>query len=701
MGKCLCHPEIETSYLCVKDNVYLCAECLTCRHPNIYCKFRSSCPIWYMQTKGAEWGEEKIAGAEGPIRTVIFMPDKKELKVPEGTTLLEVAQAVDVHLNASCNGKGSCGKCKLVLVSGDVEIRPTHLLSEAEQEKNYVLACQSIVRGDVTVRIPEETLERRLKVAGMGKEATEQLRGLVKEISPMLLELPLELSAPTLDDPASDLDRLNRGLKKAGCDVDRLSVGLEVMRDLAAAMRNDNWKVTASIVRKKYSNEILCVASGNGLARSLGLAIDVGTTSIVVYLVDMTNGNILAATSGHNKQAACGDDVINRIICAEKNGVKKLSKMALATINGLINEALDSISADPNEIKNVVISGNTTMVHLLLQVEPRYIRREPYIPIVSEFTVLKGNDIGLRAKPIAAVFVMPGPASYVGGDIVSGVLYAGFHREEPLTLFIDVGTNGEIVLGNKDWLMAASCSAGPAFEGGGIRWGMRAEEGAIEKISINTETLEPSFSTVGNVLPRGICGSGMIDLITEMLLAGIIDQRGKFIQDGGHPRLKQDGGDSAYVVAFAEDTAMDEDIIFSEPDIENIIRSKGAVYAGFTVLLNLAGLNFSMIDRVWIAGGFGQYLDIEKAIVIGMLPDIDRDKFKYFGNSSIAGAYMALLSNKFREEARGISKKMTYIDFSSNSQFMDEFSAALFLPHTNVKEFPSVKKRLKLPYPAI
>jgi uncharacterized 2Fe-2S/4Fe-4S cluster protein (DUF4445 family) len=410
----------------------------------------------------------------------------------------------------------------------------------------------------------------------------------------------------------------------------------------------------------------------------------------------MADGAIIAATSGHNKQATCGDDVINRIICAEKNGVKKLSKMALATINGLINEALDSVGAKQDEIKNVVLSGNTTMVHLLLQVEPRYIRREPYIPVVSEFPVLKGGDVGLDVNPIAAVFVMPSPASYVGGDIVSGILYSGFHREEPLTLFIDVGTNGEIVLGNKEWLMAASCSAGPAFEGGGIRWGMRAEEGAIEKISINPETLEPSFSTVGNVLPRGICGSGMIDLIPEMLLAGIIDQRGKFIQDGGYPRLRQDGDDTGYVVAFAEDTAMDEEIIFSEADIENIIRSKGAVYAGFTVLLKQAELEFSMVDRLWIAGGFGQYLDIEKGIILGMLPDIERKKFQYLGNSSIAGAYMALLSNKFRGEARKISKKMTYIDFSSNSQFMDEFSAALFLPHTNINEFSNIKRLLNM-----
>ncbi len=301
----------------------------------------------------------------------------------------------------------------------------------------------------------------------MGQEATDRFKGLVKDIQPMLIEIPLELEPPTLDDSSSDLDRLNRGLKKTGCcDVDRLSVGIKVMRELATAMREENWNITASVMRKKCSNEILNVRPGNGQEKSLGLAIDVGTTSIVVYLVDMTDGSIIAATSDHNKQSACGDDVINRIVCAEKDGVGKLSRMALATINNLINEALDSVDGNFKDIKNVVISGNTTMTHLLLKIEPRYIRREPYIPSVSEFPILKAGEIGIKANPIAAVFIMPGPASYVGGDIVSGMIYSGLYREEPLTLFIDVGTNGEIVLGNKDWLMTASCSAGPAFESG-------------------------------------------------------------------------------------------------------------------------------------------------------------------------------------------------------------------------------------------
>jgi uncharacterized 2Fe-2S/4Fe-4S cluster protein (DUF4445 family) len=288
---------------------------------------------------------------------------------------------------------------------------------------------------------------------------------------------------------------------------------------------------------------------------------------------------------------------------------------------------------------------------------------------------------------------MPGPASYVGGDIVSGLIYAGFHREAPLTLFIDVGTNGEIVLGNSEWLMTAACSAGPAFEGGGIRWGMRAEEGAIEKIAIDPETLEPEFSTVGDAAPRGICGSGMIDLISELLKTGIVDRGGKFSTDIENRRVQLSGDEPAYVLAFADETPMNEDLVFTQSDLKNLIYSKGAVFSGFTTLLAEAGLDFSMVERVIIAGGFGQYLNIEKSISIGLLPDIDRNKFTYLGNSSIAGAYMALLSDKHRREAGEICNRMTYIDFSSNNRYMDEFTSAMFLPHTNLSMFPSVVKQ--------
>ena len=676
----------------MKHGVYMCEECLRCRDPEIYCKFRSACSIWFMYKNKEERDKKAVRSFK-----VTFKPDDKTVEVLEGTSLLEAAQAAEVPLNASCNGNGSCGKCRLILISGDVESIPSPLLSEKDKEKKYVLACQTSIKNDIAVKIPEETLEKRLKVVGMGQDATKKLMGLVREPDPMLRRISLELSPPTLEDPVSDLDRLKRGLKKSGYDRGRLNADLKVMRDLAHAMRDDNWKVTASVIRKDCADEVVGVVSGDVEEKSYGLAVDIGTTSIVVYLVDMADGTIIAATSGHNRQAACGDDVINRIICVEKDGAKKLSGMVLSTINGLINEATGSNDVGYRQIDNVVISGNTTMIHLLLKIEPRYIRREPYIPGASEFPILKAGNIGLKVNPVAAVFVMPGPASYVGGDIVSGLLYTGLHRKEPLTLFIDVGTNGEIVLGNKDWLMTASCSAGPAFEGGGVRWGMRAEEGAIEKLSIDRKTLEPVVSIVGDVSARGICGSGMIDLISEMLLSGIIDPAGKFRLDLNHPGMKTDEYGPVYIVVKANNTSMEEDIVFSEQDIKNIVLSKAAVYAGFSVLLNHAGLDFSMVDRVMITGGFGQYLNIDKAITIGLLPDIDRTKFTYHGNSSIAGAYMALMSKEIRDEAEKISRSMTYIDFSSNVRFMDEFTSAQFLPHTNMSEFPSVESKLEVP----
>ena len=691
MGKCINHPDRETSLLCSKHNVYMCEECAHCRDPELYCKFRSACPIWFMDKHGSGWGEEKTTSEETVEYKVVFKPDNTEIMVTGGRTLLAAATMAGVQINASCNGKGSCGKCKLILESGEVKSEPTALLSEKEEEDSYILACQTRIHGDVTVSIPNETLQRKLQVAGLGKEITEQLQGLISSIEPMRTEIPLDLTPPTLDDPVSDLDRLLRGLKTAGFDTDRTNIGIKVMRELAEAMRSEDWKVTVSMINRKCSNEILEVRSGNDETPLLGLAIDLGTTSIVVYLVDMADGTIVAATSGHNQQAACGDDVINRIVCSEKDGVGKLSRMALVTINGLIGEALAGAGVRTKQVKNVIISGNTTMAHLLLGIEPRHIRREPYIPTISEFPILKAGEIGIKADPSAAVFVMPGPAGYVGGDIVSGMIYSGLHRESPMTLFIDVGTNGEIVLGNNEWLMTASCSAGPAFEGGGIRWGMRAEEGAIDKVTIDPQTLEPQFSTVGGTSPRGICGSGMIDLLADMLLTGVIDPRGKIQLDSGHNRLKQDEDGSAYIVAFSHEAETSDDITFSEIDIDTLILSKAAVYAGFVVLLNQAGMTMDDVDRFWITGGFGQYLNIEKAVTIGMLPDIDRGKFKYLGNSSAAGAYLTLLSDEHRKEARVISSNMTYIDFSSNNQFMDEFTSARFLPHTDMDAFPSVK----------
>lgn len=696
MGKCLNHPDRESSYICMKHNYYLCDECLECHDPDIYCKFRSSCPIHFISKKGFKSSDDESDKQDFSEKkcTVLFKPDEVKIIVDPGTNLLDAAQKADLYINASCNGKGSCGKCKLVIESGNVKTLQTSLLSAKEIEKGYVLACQASIVEDIVVKIPEETIEKKLKAAGMGEAATKKLSGLVEKIEPIVEKVELQLDLPTMEDTVSDLDRLKRALKKSGFDISKMSTNIRVMRQLTEAVRDENFKVVASILWKKCSSEIVAVNPLNHAKKSLGLAVDLGTTSIVVYVVDMDSGDILSAASGHNRQASCGDDVINRIVCSEKDGVKKLKKMAISTINNLSKRALDSINLDHKQVENIVVSGNTTMTHLLLGIKATYIRREPYIPTVSEFPILKAGEIGLKAAYYAGVFIMPGPASYVGGDIVSGVLYTGFNHFEDITLFIDIGTNGEIVLGNDEFLMTAACSAGPAFEGGGIRWGMRAEDGAIEKITLNPKTFKPEYQVIGNSKPRGICGSGMIDLLSEMILKKVIGQDGKFKIETDHPRLTLFNEEPAFIIEHSKNIDSDEDIIFTQSDIKSLILSKAAVYAGFSILIEQVGMDFSSISKMIITGGFGQFLDIEKAITIGLLPDIDRDKFQYMGNSSIAGAYMALLSNSYRQQAISISNAMTYIDFSSNNAFMDEFTRAQFLPHTDANLFPDIVKNI-------
>ena len=692
MGKCINHPDRETSYICMKHNIYLCEDCLECRDPEIYCKFRPSCPIYFITKKGFD-SSKKAAFKKEHVKKeciVTFQPGGEKIAVTQGTNLLEASQKIDIHVNASCNGKGSCGKCKLIIESGKVDSEATSLLSDKEKEKGYILACQSKIFEDIIVKIPEETIEKKLKAAGMGETATKKLSGLVQKIEPIVEKVSLQLDLPTMEDSISDFDRLKRQLKKKGYDISKMSTNIRVMRQLTESVRDDEWKVIASILWKKCSSEIVDVSPANNHKKSFGMAVDLGTTSIVVYIVDMADGAILSAASGHNRQAACGDDVINRIVSSERDGVKKLKKMAISTINDLTKQAIASINADHKQIESIVISGNTTMIHLLLGINAKYIRREPYIPTVSEFPIIKAGEIGLKAAYYAGVFIMPGPASYVGGDIVSGILYTRFNQFEDLTLFIDIGTNGEIVLGNDEFLMTAACSAGPAFEGGGIRWGMRAEDGAIEKISLDPKTFEPEYLTVENKPARGICGSGMIDLLSEMLLKKVIGQDGKFQIDTNHPRFILFNEEPAFIIEYADNIDSEEDIIFTQSDIKSLILSKAAIYAGFSILLEQVGMDFSSITQMIITGGFGQYLNIEKAITIGLLPDIEREKFKYMGNSSIAGAYMALLSNTYRQQAIAISNTMTYLDFSSNNTFMEEFTRAQFLPHTDANLFPSV-----------
>jgi uncharacterized 2Fe-2S/4Fe-4S cluster protein (DUF4445 family) len=335
------------------------------------------------------------------------------------------------------------------------------------------------------------------------------------------------------------------------------------------------------------------------------------------------------------------------------------------------------------------------MEHLFYGIDPAFIREEPYIPAATFFPLIRGKSVDLAIDPQAIIYSVPNVASYVGGDITAGVLVSQIHKQEQVSLFIDIGTNGEIVLGNKDWLVTAACSAGPAFEGSGIKFGMRAMEGAIEEVEIDPRTYEVNFRVIGDVKPIGICGSGMIDALAEMYLNGVIDQKGKIREEIGSKRIRRGESGLEYVLAWRVESAVNKEIVITEVDLDNLIRAKAAIYAGFATLLSHMSMTFGDIEKLYIAGGFGRYIDVERAITIGMLPDLPVEKFQFLGNTSIMGAYYALLCDRLRHEAEEIAKRMTYVELSVSRNFMDEYMSALFLPHTNLDAFPAVKEHMK------
>lgn len=366
------------------------------------------------------------------------------------------------------------------------------------------------------------------------------------------------------------------------------------------------------------------------------------------------------------------------------------------TLNPLLKSICEKTGISKESIVKAVISGNTTMLTLFLGVYPDYLRLEPFIPPYLKSPNLMGKDVGLNINLSANVYLSPNVASYVGGDITSGVLSSGIWSSDENTLFIDLGTNGEIVFGNKDFMMCCACSAGPAFEGGGISCGMRASAGAIEKVKIDKDTLEPELTIIDNCEPIGICGSGIIDLICQMLLTGVIDRRGKMQRQLDNRRIRfNEHNIGEYVLAFKEDyEGLENDLFINEVDIDSFIRAKGAIYSGASVLIESLGMDFEVIDKVYIAGGIGNNLDIENSILIGLLPDVDRSKFQYIGNSSLVGSYLTLISNDAKHKLEEIGSQMTYVELSVYPSYMDEFVSACFLPHTNIDEFPTVRDLL-------
>lgn len=635
-----------------------------------------------------------------------FYPDNKTVEAQAGRTVLSAAISAGVYINSSCGGDGVCGRCKIILKKGEVVTQHTGRVSLEERNRGVYLSCLTTIQSDLEVEIPPESrldfekltpqeLELRLKGLYSEAEEIEPAESVLKDgiftHSPLATKLFLELPLPSLEDKISDLERLYRRIGRIQ-EIPVMQTGLSNIRRLGGLLRSSDWKITATLGKRNGTTEIVLLEAGDTSGENFGLCFDIGTTTISGQLVDLNTKKALGAKATYNKQAAFGSDVISRIIYAQKEeGLEKLHHAVIDTMNQMIQELIHEHKIDLNDVNCALCAGNTTMIHLLLRIDPAYIRKEPYVPTANFIPTIRAAEAGMKINPRGLLSCVPGISSYVGGDATAGILSCGMDKEEDLSILIDIGTNGEIVLGNKEFLVASAASAGPAFEGSGVACGMRASRGAIQKAKINPFDFRVSYETIGNAKAHGICGSGYIDIIASMLELGLIDKSGRIAKKDLSIIRSQDAG-YGFVVAPKEEAASSGDIVITEADIENLKRAKAAIYSATISLVRHVGLDFSDIKKVFIAGGFGSYIDINNAVKIGLLPDLERDKFIFVGNSALAGARQMLLSYEALKAADEIARKTAYFELSVDAGYMDEYMAALFFPHTNLSLFPSLKR---------
>ncbi|WP_456384738.1 ASKHA domain-containing protein [Desulfolithobacter sp.] len=638
--------------------------------------------------------------ASRPMHTVEFLPAGMQVQVEEGTTLLEAAQKTGLHINASCGGSGVCGKCRVLVEYGEIQGGVSEKLSPEELQSGIRQACTAMVRGDVRVRVVvtsglgqgglTTTVPRRHRATARFFDI-EELReaGIFK---PPVEKFFLELPRPSPVDNMADAGRVVTGMNHQ-YNERHLMVTLPVLRKLRRVLREDDFRVTVTLARPVSPGGrtfIVDVQPGNWVKRNFALAVDIGTTTVYGQLVDLHQGRVLAETGDYNGQISYGEDVISRIICSEKDdGLETMRRAVTKTINGIIDRILSRAAVKAEEITSITLAGNTVMTHLFLGLEPNNIRRSPYIPVSTFFPPIRSTDLELHLPTHSVALVYPAISSWVGGDIVAGVMGSGMYRTEKLTLYIDIGTNAEIVIGSREWLVCTACSAGPAFEGGGISCGMRAAAGAITDCSIHPETWEPMNTTLERRPPIGICGSGLLNIIAVFFERGIIDQRGKYRRDSDCERIRKGRSGYEFVLAWQEESGAEHDIVLTEVDIENFMRAKGAIFAGVKTLLQEVGLGVADLEQVILAGAFGSFIDIDSAMTVGLLPEIDMDKVVYVGNGSLMGCRMSALSNHIRRDVVEVVRKMTSFELSEVPGFKDEYVAALFLPHTDLSLFPS------------
>ena len=617
-----------------------------------------------------------------------------------GDNLLEAARRANVAIDAPCSGNGSCGKCRVKLLEGELDCLKSRHISDEEWDAGWRLSCNAKVTGDCTVLVPDiaSAYQSRMKTADLSSpeelaifEAAQA--GLVESgisFQNNFRAVTVAMTEPTADDTMPDNERLTWAIQ-AQLGVEKVHIPFPVMAKLASTLRENAFNVC--VKGELQDDSFLCMDICKGEDTALvGCAIDIGTTTVTMVLTDLTNGKLLAKGSSGNGQIRFGADVINRIIEQSRPGGKKKLQDAILkdTLTPIIANLCKTANISARSILRLSIGANTTMNHLLLGVDTDPVRMDPYIPSFFSWEGLLAGDLHLPANPLAPVVIAPNIGSYVGGDITAGTLAARIWDKDEMSLFIDLGTNGEIVFGSRDFLMSCACSAGPAFEGGDISCGMRATDGAIEACTIDPDTMEPALTIVGNEgqKPVGICGSGIIDIIAELYRCRIINPKGLFVREG--ERVKRDThGMGRYVIATAEESETGREVSINEVDIDNFIRAKGAIFSAVDTLLQSVDMTPDCIDKVYVAGGIGSGINMQNAVQIGMFPDVDLSKYQYIGNSSLTGAYALVLSDEAIAKCAEVAANMTYLELSTYPGYMDSFVAACFIPHTDARLFPS------------
>lgn len=619
--------------------------------------------------------------------SIKIFPQSIKIIARKGELLFDVLQRSGIPLEAICGGQGTCGRCGVRLVEGTCEWSGSDLLSRELIQKHFVLACQAKIIQDVTIEIP--------KIEGKGRGIDYSTTVFSEpevvppgERSPLSKLKHIDVPEPSLEMGMSDYDRLISQLPQ-----EKIHCSLPVLRSLPETLRQKGGSVTATIIEQDEGSRIIRLEAGKKTTRNFGLACDVGTTTVAVQIVDLNTGDILDTSSSYNEQIDCGSDIISRIIYAQKKGhLHELHRRIVKTINHMIHELTSTHGIDCTDINSAVFSGNTSMTHLLLEIDPKFIREEPYVPAIKQVKYLYAEDLGIAINPNAVLYFTPCVGSYLGGDITSGLLYIRTMRKRKgVELFLDIGTNGELIISGDDWMIGCACSAGPAFEGVGIRCGMRAASGAIDSVGIRGGGREVTYRVEGKDKPRGICGSGLIETVADLFSNHVIGRDGKFNEEISIPPLRSKGRNKIFVLCEADQSFEGQAIYICEQDIMNIMRAKAAIYSGCALLLKNIGLHYSDIENIYIGGGFGYTLNIEKAITIGLFPDIAPERFRYLGNTSLMGAYLTLLYSDHRQILQKMARDITYIDLSSEPNYMDEYSAALFLPHTDASLFPTIE----------